>query len=203
MRRTSGKTGIGPGRATGFTLVEVMTALGLLAIALPMIAAAFISGMVENRESVENTMTTLLAENAIAVLRCGVTHADFDNTAAGQGTLTLTHRVPDSVIDEEDLLYQPFDVEDRLAGEDPEHRTKFACVILGQRMAADANDYRFAVLVYRKLKDDDTVGAARVKFNADETVDDDPAETYVRLSGASSSALIGYYIVRMSLRPGA
>jgi hypothetical protein len=77
-------------------------------------------------------------------------------------------------------------------------------VILGQRLADGANDYRFAVLVYRKLGSADTFSSAKVTFNADGTVNDGVSETYVELgSGASQRKAkpISYFITRMSLKP--
>ncbi len=182
-------------RAGGFTLVEVMFALGILGFALPMVAAALLSGMVENKESVDNTMSTLLAENAIAVLRCRVRHSDLMTDApAGWGPngMASFQQLPAGLIHADDLVYHPF-------GED-EFRTKFACVIVGQRMGDNLNDYRFAALVYRKLADTDPVTEAKLTFSGNVV---DMAETYVRLqsSAADQSAMISYYMVRMALKP--
>ncbi len=178
-------------RAGGFTLVEVMVALGILAIALPMVAAGLVSGMLENQESVENTMSNLLAENAISLLRIRARDSDFAPTwgAADKTLSSPTNRVPDSVIDPEDCVYAPFG-----------QPSSFAFVILGQRLEHARNDYRFVVLVYRRIGDA-KLSAARVEFTSG-GVSTDKTKTYVRVTGqgAGESALLSTYVVRMSLR---
>lgn len=186
MRRTRNQL-LRPRRAGGFTLAEVMLALGILGFALPMVAAALLAGVLETQESFDNTMSTMLEENALAVLRCRVTHSDL-MSKWGPGQMASFQQLPDGLIHDDDLVYSPFD--------DPELRTKFACVIMGRRMAPNANDYLFVVMAYRKLRDNDDIDD--VKFNPD-----DPLQTYVRLqsSGPNQSAMVNYLLVRMALKP--
>ena len=195
IRRRPGQR---PG-STGFSLVEVMVALGILAFALPMVASALMMGMMENELSVKATMGAMVADNAVAMLRIRARNEDVASFPGGWGVgstkLTLANRVPTSVIDEEDCVYSPFD----------EPRS-FRYVILGQRMKAGVwglvNDFRFVVLVYRQLNETDTLDSAQVTFNANNEVNDAAGSTYVRLtSNPTASALVSYQVVRMSLRP--
>ena len=196
MRETTNTNGPRGRRSVGFTLVEVMVALGILALALPMVAAALLSGMLENQESVENTMSTLLAENAVALLRMRARDSDFPgNWGVKAGPLSFPdNRVPATVLHDDDCVYNPFPEDNK--------PLPFAFVILGKRLAENRNDYRFVVMVYRKFRETDTLSKARVAFKADKTIDDNKSSTYVRLSdqGTGQTALMSCYVVRMSLR---
>ena len=190
MRRTRNKL-LRARRAGGFTLAEVMLALGILGFALPMVAAALLAGVLETQESFDNTMSTMLEENALAVLRCRVTHSDLMSSIWGPGAMASFQKLPDGLIHDDDLVYSPFD--------EPELRTKFACVIMGRRMAPNANDYLFVVMAYRKLRDNDDID--EVKF--DPAAPDDTDKTCVKLqsSGPNQSAMVNYLLVRMALKP--
>ena len=188
-------------RPAAFTLVEVMVALGILAIALPMVAAALLSGMLENQESVENTMSTMLGENALAVLRCRVKHSDLV-AAWGADAMGAPLVVPAGLIAEVERVYDPFPEDNK--------PTPFAYVILGQRLAGGENDYRFVVLLYRKLGSADTFSSAKVTLVNSAgsaghlTVDEDINNTYVELgSGANQhkSKPLSHYVMRLSLKP--
>ena len=184
------------GRAGGFTLAEVMMALGILGFALPMVAAAMLAGMLESKESFDNTMSTMLAENALAVLRCRVSHSNLKASSWGSLKMNTFQQLPGGRIHDDDLIYSPF-------GEQ-EFRTKFACVIMGRRMADNANDYLFVAMVYRKLNDSDTVAAVAFDYpDTTKSVNEDPSQTYVRLAGwaPGKSAMVSYLLMRMSLKP--
>lgn len=58
----------------GFSLVELMVAIGILAIGAAMVASAFPVAMLENKESVEHTMGALISENALAICRNRLRH---------------------------------------------------------------------------------------------------------------------------------
>ncbi len=173
-------------------------ALGIMAAALPMVASALLSGMLENELAVKATMSMLTGDNALAILRTRARDGDFPpNWGVGALELTDTDRIhagSPPVIHEEDCVYSPFG----------EKRT-FAFAILGQRMKANANDFRFVVMVYRKLDETATLDSAKVTFESDGTVDEDDTATFVKLkplAGAVFKAeLLSYQVVRMSLNP--
>lgn len=185
--------------AGGYSLVELMAALGVLALALPMIGTAILAGMIENRDSVDSTMTMFVAENALAMVRTRVTHADLMRPigAGGWGSgKTPLAPIPDVLLKHEDLAWKPFELE-----EDP-NRSVFWCVVVGQRMAPDMNDYRLIAIPYRKFSETATVKKVNVTVNNDDKVTQ--CEVILELEGGqeSTSATIGYLVVRTALRPG-
>ena len=62
----------------GFSLIELMIAIGILAIGAAMIASAFPIAMLENKESIEHTMGAVVAENALAICRNRLRHSLLD-----------------------------------------------------------------------------------------------------------------------------
>ncbi len=71
----------------GFSLTEVMIALGILAVGLAMVGAAFPAALLENKKSVENTMGALICDNGAAVCLSTLSHGDLmDPTTGLSGT---------------------------------------------------------------------------------------------------------------------
>lgn len=66
MRNTMQPRPLGRG---GFTLTEIMIALGVVGVALGMAAAAFEAGLKSHNSAVSNAMRSLVAENAVAIAR--------------------------------------------------------------------------------------------------------------------------------------
>ena len=75
MSLSSANTGRPPPVRAGYSLVELMIALGILGIGVTMIGTAFPSAMMENKESVQDTMATIIAENAAVICPTSLTHA--------------------------------------------------------------------------------------------------------------------------------
>lgn len=75
-------------RPAGYTLVELLIAMGILGIGLGLIATAFPSAMLENKASVHDTMSTIIAENAAAICRTRLSHSQLVG-------LPLTHEFRD------------------------------------------------------------------------------------------------------------
>ncbi len=61
--------------SAGYSLVELMIALGVLGVGLGLIATLFPSAMLENKDSVQDTVGTLMAENAVATCRTVLRHS--------------------------------------------------------------------------------------------------------------------------------
>lgn len=62
-----------PGRA--YSLVELMIALGVLGGGLAVIGTIFPAAMIENKESVTDTMATIIAENGVVICRANLRHS--------------------------------------------------------------------------------------------------------------------------------
>ena len=68
----------------GFSLIELMIAIGILAIGAAMVASAFPVAMLENKESIEHTMGAVVAENALAICRNRLRHSLLDRKVPTQ-----------------------------------------------------------------------------------------------------------------------
>lgn len=146
------------GERGAFTLVELMIALGILAVAIPMVGTAFLAGMVENKESVQRTAGAMVAENALAMVRMQVSNAELAVIAPTPGTIVLLNgaaRPSDGtpLLADSDLDWLPD--WDRRTGAAP--LPMYGCVLFAQRMAANANDWRFIAVPYRRFSEGDVV----------------------------------------------
>ena len=61
----------------GFSLVEVLMAIFILGIGIISIAALFPAGIAQQRQSVDDVMGPIVAENAMSILRSKLTQEDF------------------------------------------------------------------------------------------------------------------------------
>jgi len=78
MRVRIGQNGASRLRCRGagaFSLVELMIALGVMGVGLVLIASVFPAAMMKNKESISDTMATIIAENAVAVCRARLSHS--------------------------------------------------------------------------------------------------------------------------------
>lgn len=66
-----------PSSRPAFSLVELLLAIGILAIGLISIAALFPAGIVQQRRSIDDVMGPIVADNAIATIRHHVSADDF------------------------------------------------------------------------------------------------------------------------------
>ena len=125
---------------SGFTLMEIMIALGILAVGLALVSTAFPSAMMENKESVEKTMTTLIGENALAICRIRLSHTSIKdsvgNALSDENNLDL---IPDA-----EQIY-PIDSDSRYGW------------LLAIKQYDDNNDYLLVIVPYRKLLPDDQI----------------------------------------------
>jgi prepilin-type N-terminal cleavage/methylation domain-containing protein len=85
MRRATS----GGGVARGFSLVELLMAIFILGIGIISIAALFPAGIVQQRQSVDDMVGPLVAQNAMAVLRGKLRQVDF-GTREEHGFATQT-----------------------------------------------------------------------------------------------------------------
>ena len=59
----------------GFTLAEIMIALGVMGVALGMAAAAFHAGIQSHSSSVSDVLRSLISDNALAIVKARLRHA--------------------------------------------------------------------------------------------------------------------------------
>jgi len=126
--------------SSGFTMVELMFALGLLGITLPMIFSLFAAAVVETKSSFGDVMGDLICENGLVVAKASLTLSDMNNS----GSLT-DHS---DKLGDKDTRYP--------AGSDEPTTWGYAVFA---RKAGDGNDYQLIVLSYRKNESDRRVGA--------------------------------------------
>jgi len=81
----------------GFTLTEIMIAMGVLAVGMAMIAGALNAGIQLHKRTIDDIMRLLVAENSIAMIQASMRHSQqngitdqyqmLDNTYFGVGDL--------------------------------------------------------------------------------------------------------------------
>ncbi len=199
----------------GYSLAELMIAMGVLAIALPMVATTFLSGALENAKSIETTRGTLVAENALAIVRARVTHADLmaprrDPLPSpplpdgfGTGAMTRPEMISTSLVPLVDLEWNPA----RGTAQSVPGEATYGCVVLAQRVIADANDYRLIAVPFRKFQSSNTFKSVDVKIGDDPDEDDMDMVTKHEVLLADpdgdppESADIGFLVQRTAMRP--
>jgi prepilin-type N-terminal cleavage/methylation domain-containing protein len=115
----------------GFTLAELLIAVAILGVGLSMIATVFPAAMRENQRSTDDVLGSIICQNGLAVVKARFTHA------TGPTNLGLE---PLAMGTDE---YYPED--DSASG--------MGFLVLARRYAADANDYQFVMVAYRKRAD--------------------------------------------------
>ncbi|KKM88176.1 hypothetical protein LCGC14_1261340 [marine sediment metagenome] len=182
-------------RGRGFSLTEVIVALGILAVALPMVATTFLAGALENKESVESTIGMMTAENALAVVRASVSHSSLVKWKPG--AMAQPEEIPQSLLDRDNLLWQPNREADGSVPAGNVKPIRFGCVVVVQRLGSGGNDYRMVAVPFRRFQQGVTVEKVTVTFDSKGHV----TKHEVKLTGSTVSADIGYLVVRTALRP--
>jgi len=145
-------------------------------------------------------MGTLVAENALALTRACVRHSDLVNLF-GPGKMSEPQWIPKSLLSDADLAWCPGarEGEEKVQGKAQREAKPllYGCVVAAQRMANNANDYRLVAIPYRKFTATDGVQSVSVKLDSLGRVE----LCEVKLTGATESAAIGYFVIRTALRP--
>ena len=152
----------------GFTLAEILIALGILAIGMSMVAAIFPAAMEFNRASTNSTLGTIICENGLALSEMALT----------------TKIIGDSV----QLLVYADDVQITHLTKAQQHyptgaaesRTGF--VMMARKDPDTDNTYQLVTVAYRKTKASDTVALLPITYNIQNSRD-------ITLSGTNNNSL--------------
>ena len=139
----------GRGRAGGFTLAEIMIAMGILAVGMGMIAAALHAGISVHVRTMDDIMRQLIADNALAIVQAQVRHSNYNGITKDYKLVNTTHFGPT------DLRYPT-----------QESKTPYGAAVFMKKRVIDeaagtyANDYEVLVIPYTLVGSTGSVGIA-------------------------------------------
>lgn len=165
-----------PGRS-GFTLIEIMLALGVLGVGMVMVATVFPAAIHQTRQSDRNTKAVLIAGNARTVLSMKLTHARLSaadpavwNPSSNEFREIVMYNdecdddlmSPDNIILYDTDAWFPMPVRQEWEakyglGEWPpnrkDHRSSYdenavGWLVLARRLPASSREYQFVVIPY-------------------------------------------------------
>ena len=157
-------------KRTGFTLIELMISIGILAIGGAMVATAFVVSMAENKESVKYTMGALVSENALAICRQKLRHSDLNGTVAvaeGKYTDVTEYITPAEAAYPMARLESETPAADwpRVKAEDwieidsiDYPSARYGWFVGARQPQAGVNDYELSIVVYEKFLPKDRPG---------------------------------------------
>jgi len=142
MMTTAGRsTRRGSRRArAGFTLSEIMIAMGVIVVGLGMAAGAFHAGIKKHKTTVDDILRTMIGENALAIARVRL-HEKFDDNKADGMPMS----------DNDKLVARP--VGDGLIGPNDKrypvgYPSGMGYLLYANRVATNENDFLFMVIPY-------------------------------------------------------
>ena len=128
-------------RSGGFTLMEVMFAIGIMGIGMIMIASLFPTAIKESNTSYNKTFGLLVAKNGLAVAKAVFTHpGPADGVWADENTT--------GTLSAKSQHYQELEDSDLADGDLLE-----GFVIIGKQMPSGGNDYLIFSIAYARPKD--------------------------------------------------
>lgn len=149
MRMRTTIHGTRPHGRAGFSLVELMLAMGILAIGMTMVATAFPTAILQTQRSAAETTGGLIAENAEAIIRARLNHEDLNgHLPSPVGTLGPLGLFQ---IAGPDQLGARVPLADRRYDPDGDGNTEYGWLLAGCQMTAGENDYLFVVIPYRRF----------------------------------------------------
>ena len=127
----------------GFTLAEILIALGILAIGMAMVAAVFPAAMEFNRRSTNSTLGTIICENGLVLAEMALTAEIIGDSQE------LTVYADDNTKDHLTKAEQHYPT----GHEDS--RTGF--VVMARRVSEAGGAYQLVTVAYRKSEENNTV----------------------------------------------
>ena len=124
-------------RHKGFSLAEVLIAIGVLGIGIAMIGVLFPTALAESKSSVNSVMGTMICQNGFAVCKALISCnlSDINDS-------TTFHTIPSSALGDRARTY-PF-----ARDSDPASARGF--VALAKRAAVNGNDFYLVTVSYTK-----------------------------------------------------
>jgi len=130
----------------GFTLAEILVALGVLAIGMSMVAAIFPAAMVLNRRSQNSTLGTIICENAMALAEMALTAQNVESASGNLLTVYADSR-------NEAYLSR---IKQRYPTESAEP-TRTGFVLMAREVPDAAGVFQLITVAYRKKEASNTV----------------------------------------------
>jgi prepilin-type N-terminal cleavage/methylation domain-containing protein len=148
-------------RGGGFTLAEILVALGILAIGMAMVAAIFPAAMEFNRASTNDTLGTIICENGLVLAELAMTAEAVDAAIASagveEGQLTILA----------DDLREEFLKKSQMRYPTDSGNVKTGFVMMIRKIpvgggavggaAGESGAYQLVTVAYRKTKKENTV----------------------------------------------
>ncbi len=156
-----------PGK--GFTLAEILIALGILAIGMAMVAAIFPAALEFNRASTNSTLGTIICENGLALSELKLT-AEVIDAAASSGQLLIyaddAHYTDNPDNPAPPAIPPPFTRKQQHypTGTDTS-RTGF--VMMARKVPGMGITYQFVTVAYRKTEENNTVALVPITCTID------------------------------------
>jgi prepilin-type N-terminal cleavage/methylation domain-containing protein len=133
-------------RPEGFTLTEIMIALGVLVTGMSMVAGALHAGIQNHTTTVDDIVRCLVAENGLATIKARIRHTpDAANGLTGTPVV-----LPDAVGTNPGLGPQ----DRRSPAFGGGCGTPYGYSVIGWRATDPKNDYRFVILPYKIVPSD-------------------------------------------------
>jgi prepilin-type N-terminal cleavage/methylation domain-containing protein len=134
-------------KGKGFTLAEILIALGILAIGMSMVAAIFPAAMEFNRRSTNSTLGTIICEN-------GITLAELNLSAEIVDSVAQPDEIAVYMVDDNHAAHLTSADQHYPVGETAS-RTGF--VMMARRVTLTDNIFQLVAVAYRKTNKNHTV----------------------------------------------
>ena len=160
-------------RCKGFTLAEILIALGILVIGMSMVAAIFPAAMEFNRASTNSTLGTIICENGLVLSEMTLTAEIVGDSVVLQAYVDDAH-LPDA-----EHLYYLTKAQQHYPTDTEDSRTGF--VMMARKVSATGSTYQLVTVAYRKTEKSNTVALVPITCSI--------SGRDITLSGANNTSL--------------